>query len=315
VSGLVHLGLDVGGTASRWVAVNDAGEELSRGKASGATGHLFNPVEKQRLIAAFTAIATEVAATGFATKTLTVGLTGFGPAVRDELGTIAAEIFGVASDATILINDVVLAYVGAFPPGGGHLISAGTGSIGVHIAAGDVPNVRVGGRGILIDDGGSGSWIALRALDAMFREIDRLGAEAESTPLARNLFALSGGHGWDFVRSFVYAGDRGRIGQLAVGVARAADEGDEVAKTILVRAGQELAELAKSLLARIGERPIGYVGGVLKLHPLILQSIKEALPGNEVQHLNADAALTAARLQAVDDGQWLVTLKHKPTID
>src|SRR5690606_23214030 len=109
-------------------------------KASGATAHLFNPAEKQRLVAAFSAIATEVGGKGFASKSLTIGLTGFGPAVRDELATIAAEIFGVAVEAIILINDVVLAYVGAFPPGGGHLISAGTGSIGVHIAAGDVPN-------------------------------------------------------------------------------------------------------------------------------------------------------------------------------
>ncbi|WP_169194592.1 BadF/BadG/BcrA/BcrD ATPase family protein [Devosia sp. MC1541] len=314
MSTAVHLGLDIGGTASRWVAVNETGVEVAQGKTSGATAHLFNPAEKLRITAAFEAITAEVTAAGYAVQSLTVGMTGFGSAVRDDMLVLVSGIFALPSDAIVLIDDIVLAYMGAFAPGEGHLISAGTGSIGVHIAAGDAPSIRVGGRGILIDDGGSGSWIALRALDALYRQIDRLGPAAEASPLGKRMFELVGGQGWDFVRSFVYAGDRGRIGQLAVGVARAADDGDEIARGILVRAGQELAALGEALIARVGRRPVGYVGGVLNLHPIIFDTIRASLPGSDVTRLETNAALTAARLQSSGDAAWKATLTHKPTL-
>ena len=45
-----YLGIDVGGTASRWTFVGEDGSALTRGVAAGATGHLFNPVERDRFV-------------------------------------------------------------------------------------------------------------------------------------------------------------------------------------------------------------------------------------------------------------------------
>ncbi|MBP0574616.1 hypothetical protein J8J27_28305, partial [Mycobacterium tuberculosis] len=59
MSGRVHLGLDVGGTATRWVAVGDDGRELRRGAAGGATGHVFHPTEQARFAAMLAAVAGE----------------------------------------------------------------------------------------------------------------------------------------------------------------------------------------------------------------------------------------------------------------
>src|SRR5690606_321284 len=117
-------------------------------------------------------------------------------------------------------------YVANFAPGEGHLVAAGTGSVGLHIAQ-DGSFVRVGGRGILIDDAGSGSWIALKALDQIYRILDHTGSFARAEALAEQMFAEIGGNRWHDVRQFIYAGDRGRIGSLAVAVARAAEAGDE----------------------------------------------------------------------------------------
>ena len=299
----VHLGLDIGGTASRWVLCDAGGVEVARGKASGATGHVFNPAENARLKAALASISADIDRTKFAIESVTLGMTGFGNGVADEVKAMLAEAFGVDKGRMIVIDDVVLAYMANFAPGEGHLVSAGTGSIAVHIAAGG-QCTRVGGRGILIDDAGAGSWIALRALDRIYRALDHSGSFTDVQPLADSLFKEIGGNDWGDVRQFVYAGDRGRIGTLAVGVAAAAEAGDATALEILRDAGMELAMLIEALTARIGPRPSGFIGGVLSLHPIIEETIRARLAGQDVRRLSADASLAAAQLQATNPQGW-----------
>ena len=310
----VHLGIDVGGTASRWVACDDAGTELARGKAAGATGHIFNPAERDRLVGALSQTAQALASAGLAAGSLTAGLTGYGSAVAHDVKALLGGLFGLEAGAILVTDDIVLAYMANFAAGAGHLVSAGTGSIGLHLGAEDDDYVRVGGRGILIDDAGSGSWIALQALDAMYRALDHSGSFHSVAALARQVFGEIGGESWHDVRQFVYAGDRGRIGTLAVAVAQAAAEGDAVAVSILRQAAAELAQLAQALVARVGRRPIGFVGGVLNLHPLIASEIKHALAGHEVRLLDADACLAAARLRTAGEGRWGQVLATRSSI-
>ena len=299
----VHLGLDVGGTASRWVACDAAGQVLARGQAGGATGHMFNPAEQARLRLALESVATALADAGLAAQALAGGITGFGAAASDAVKQLVHAVLGVPMESIVVMDDIVLGYMAQFAPGEGHLISAGTGTIGFHATA-DGDFVRVGGRGILIDDAGSGSWIALRALDQMYRALDRDGNFATVAPLAAEIFAAVGGESWGHVRQFVYAGDRGRIGGLAVAVAKAAQAGDGVALDILGRAGDELANLAEALLARVGDRPVCLVGGVLQLHPVIFAQVEQRLAGRTVTMRQGDAALCAARLLQTGDTAW-----------
>ncbi|MDB5472774.1 MAG: N-acetylglucosamine kinase, partial [Devosia sp.] len=264
----IHLGIDVGGTASRWVACADSGEIVARGKAGGATGHVFNPAEHERLRLALTALAQDLAAAGCTPCSVTAGITGYGTAVAQQTTALVSTVLNAGRDSIVLLDDMALAYMAVFAPGEGHLVSAGTGSIGLHIDRHNA-HIRVGGRGILIDDAGSGSWIALRALDRIYRGLDQSGSFDASPALARHLFAAIGGQDWSSVRQFVYGGDRGMIGSLAVAVAQAADEGDQVAQAILREAAGELARLAQALIARAGVRPVGFIGRVLDLHPIV----------------------------------------------
>jgi glucosamine kinase len=309
---MAHLGIDVGGTASRWVACDGRGTVLARGKAAGATGHIFNPAERDRLGAALAQIGAALRDAGLGAESLTAGLTGYGAAVSGDVTVMLSGLFSLDDSAILVTDDIVLAYMANFAPGEGHLVSAGTGSIGLHLGLDDY--VRVGGRGILIDDAGSGSWIALQALDAMYRALDHAGSFDSVTVLAREVFAEIGGATWHDVRRFVYGGDRGRIGTLAVAVARAAEQGDAAAVSILGQAGTELAQLALALVARVGTRPVGFVGGVLTLHPLIVTGIRQKLAGHEVRLLDADACLAAARLRASDDQRWRQVLVTRSSI-
>jgi N-acetylglucosamine kinase-like BadF-type ATPase len=306
----IHLGIDVGGTASRWVACDDTGGVIARGKANGATGHLFNAIERDRLQKALSAIAAELSAQGLVAGFVTVGLTAYGIAVFEQMTQLLVDTFGVAASNTIVVDDMTLAYAAIFAPGEGHLVSAGTGSIGLHIGE-DGKIVRVGGRGILIDDAGSGSWIALRALDQVYRCLDHTGSFSDVAVLAQQLFAVIGGDDWHGVRQFVYGGDRGIIGSLAVAVGKAAEQGDKSALAILRDAGSELALMGKALIGRAGKRPVGFIGGVLSVHPVIGEEIQRSLSGYDVRLVQADTALAAAQLNAGEAGRWKQILTTK----
>ncbi|MDB5623628.1 MAG: ATPase BadF/BadG/BcrA/BcrD type [Devosia sp.] len=286
------LGIDIGGTAARWVMADANGTVLARGSAPGATGHLFNPAERERLRATLAAIAADVPPGSVTAACL--GITGLGLSVHAEAQGLAGELFGLSPTAIRLCDDMELAFRAAFAPGQGHLISAGTGSIGLHLDA-DGAMLRVGGRGLLIDDGGSGTWIALTALDQLYRRIDQTGGPGEAAILAQSLFTAMGGEDWDHTRAFVYGSDRGRIGTLAQAVAQAATAGDPLALDILGQAAAELARLAKALIGRVGPLPVAFVGGITTLHPAIKAGLAQALPDISISFPPIDAAVHAAQ--------------------
>lgn len=286
-----YLGIDIGGTASRWALVDTGGANLARGATTGATGHIFNPAERDKLRATFAKIAGALPA-GIALASVEIGVTGYGASVHADMMRLLHELLPSAN--INIRNDMELAYLAAFAPGAGHMISAGTGSIGIHMHA-DGAITRVGGRGILIDDGGSGTWIALNALDRLYRNIDESGTPGNGAILAEHLFAAIGGDDWDATRAYVYGSDRGKIGALAQHVAAAASAGDELAQHILQDAAHELARLAIDLIGRCGDKPVAFVGGVTNLTPLMKPALVAALPGHEVTFPQIDAALAAAQ--------------------
>lgn len=286
------LGIDIGGTASRWVAMGEMGDVLARGATQGASGHIYNPAERSRLRAVLSAMAGATQPLSFAS--VGIGITGYGPAVQQDIEALIFELFGIAPEHVELDDDIGLAFRAVFEPGMGHIVSAGTGSIGLHITRSG-EHLRVGGRGLLVDDGGSGGWIALRAIDRVYRRIDETGLAADAAILARELFDRIGGSQWDDVRQFVYGSDRGRIGSLAQAVARAAEHGDAVAAAILQEAAAELARLARALITRVGPLPVAFVGRVIGLHPIIGSALKRQLRGAIVSFPEVDAAAEAAR--------------------
>ncbi|WP_052732105.1 N-acetylglucosamine kinase [Devosia geojensis] len=288
------LGIDIGGTASRWVVADGGGAVVTRGAAAGATGHLFNPAEREKFAGVIATIAAE-AQPHLPVAGAFLGVTGLGERAYDDARAIAGAAIGLTPDRVGASDDMELAFRATFAPGAGHLISAGTGSVGLHVAA-DGELVRVGGRGILIDDGGSGTWIALTALDKIYRLIDETGSTDGARLLADALFAAMGGDDWSATRAYIYGSDRGRIGALAQVVAGAADKGDPLALAILEDAARELARLGHALVNRAGNKPIGYVGGVIGLHRVIKPGLIAALAGCEVVFPTIDAAHHAARM-------------------
>ncbi len=263
------LTLDVGGSASRWVLRDGAGER-ARGELPAASGHLFVPAEEARFRTMAAALARKVPAAPAEVFAGVTGLEATAPEAALAAG-ILAEALGVPAGVIKVTNDVDLAYRSRFAPGEGHLVYAGTGSIALHVRA-DGSEARVGGRGMLIDDAGSAFWIGQQALRRSWREREENPA-APLSPLSRVLAEAMGGESWDHQRAYVYSGGRDAVAQLARAAATVPEASD-----IFAEAGRELARLAAILIRLAGEKPVALAGRAWLLHPDIETSFRAALP-------------------------------------
>lgn len=289
--GACYLGCDIGGTASRYAVADAKGEIVTRGAVAGASGLVRDPAGRKTIEAALAGIA---AALPGPVESAVFGLTGYDPGTRDEVSRLICQLCALPPDNLIILDDIELAYRCLFQPGEGHIVAAGTGVIGLHIGA-DGQRLRVGGRGMLIDDAGSAGWIALSAIRALYRRLDEDGAPGDMTRLAEALYRHAGGRDWADIKALVYAGDRGRIGDMARAVEEAAEAGDDHATDLLRRAGLELARLGHLLRKRGGDYPVAFTGGALLLSPVIGATITESL-GDCARFPALDPAAGAARL-------------------
>lgn len=305
----IGLGIDAGGTATRWAVATATGEVLAEGRVAGLTGLMMkDDAGRETLRSTFAQLAQDACAAIGRTSVgrVCAGMTGYDAssqtrnAAGDALIDLIAAALAVNTSAVMLGNDVEIAYHDFFAPGEGYVVYAGTGSIAAFI---DTENVmhRAGGRGGLLDDGGSGYWIAREALRHIWRNEDEAPGRWRDSPMAVETFALIGGSDWVDSRNFMYGNkSRGDIGMLALAVAKSADR-DPAALAILQAAGVELARLGNAMTKRYGARPIALLGGAATLHPIIAEVCHAHLPAGTtltiaVSHAHIAAARIAAKM-------------------
>jgi len=299
------LGLDVGGTATRWALLDRAANLRAEGSVAGLTALMLgSETGRAQLAATLGGLAQDLRCAGHAVPArIVAGFSGYSDdvALRTRLETLVAQVLTVAADQVRVVSDITLAYLDCFAPGEGYLVYAGTGSIAVAIDPHGRTH-RAGGRGSQLDDGGSGYWIAREALQHIWRAEDEAPGSWSRSELARCVLGQIGGSTWTQTREFVYQGSRGQVGELALAVAAAARAGDADALDILRRAGAELARLAVALTRRLGPRPVALAGRAVHLHPAIAVAMREALGDVAVLRIvELHSHVTAARLAATDD--------------
>jgi N-acetylglucosamine kinase-like BadF-type ATPase len=297
VTGRLALGIDAGGTETRWALADARGEIVAEGQVRGFSALQIRAQERPLVAATLDALAREVLATGRPSH-IHAGLTGYG-GDRDAWVALIAGAFGVQAGDVAVGSDIETTYLDVFAPGEGYIVYAGTGSVAAFVDAQGVLH-RAGGRGVTVDDAGGGYWIAREALRAVWRGEDEQPGRWRDSPLAAELFAMIGGPDWLATRRYVYEGTRGDIGKLALAVARAAGR-DAAAMAILRNAGTELARLAMAMVGRFGPRPIALSGRAATLHPVIAESMRAGMHGATVDvrpcrghHAAAHLALRAA---------------------
>ena len=275
------LGIDAGGTRTRWVLMEGAGTVVAEGSVAGLSAlQMATEAGRDAVHATFAELCRDVLAAGQPAQ-VCAGLTGFGSPAGEDVPLPAlwlAKLLSIAPRAVRLHNDIEIAYLDAFAPGQGYLVYAGTGSIAAWIDADGIFH-RAGGRGVTLDDGGGGFWIAREAMRLIWRREDEAPGAWQQSALARAVFDHVGGSDWSHSRQFMYTLERGAIGRLALAVAAAASEhSDPEALAILEQAGKELARIALALVSRYGPRPIVLAGRAATLHPAIATAMRAALP-------------------------------------
>jgi N-acetylglucosamine kinase-like BadF-type ATPase len=294
------LGIDAGGTQTRWALATPAGHILAEGQVEGLSAlQMGSEAGRAALREGLAGLCRSVLEAG-RPRRVRAGLTGFG-GDGAQLAAWLAQSLAIPADAVVLCNDIEIAYLDSFKPGHGYLVYAGTGSIAAWIDEAGVFH-RAGGRGVLLDDAGGGFWIARQAMRHIWRNEDETPGAWVNSPMAAAVFAHVGGSDWSFSRQFIYGQERGEIGKLALAVAASADA-DPAAHAILEEAGTELARLALALTARFGPRPVVLAGRAAELHPVIATAMRAALPaGIRMQQKTAHPHRAAARLAAGFDG-------------
>lgn len=291
------LGIDAGGTQTRWALAAPGGAILAEGTVAGLSAlQMGTPHGRDAVRATFAELAAGVLPHG-APARVQAGLTGFG-GDSEQLQRWLAELLHLPAAAIRFCSDMEIAYRASFAPGEGYLVYAGTGSIGAFIDA-DGKFHRAGGRGVVLDDGGGGFWIAREALRHIWRREDECPGAWRSSPMAQAVFEHVGGDDWSCSRQFIYGQERGAIGKLALAVAASADQ-DPAAAAILREAGAELARLALALINRFGPRPVALSGRAAELHPSIVAAMRALLPAGLAFRQAAGSAHVAAARMALE---------------
>jgi N-acetylglucosamine kinase-like BadF-type ATPase len=292
------LGIDAGGTETRWALAAPGGAIVAEGRVAGLSAlQMGTPHGRDAVRATFAQLAGAALLHGGPGR-VQAGLTGFG-GDSELLRRWLAEELHVEPATIHLCSDMEIAYRASFAPGEGYLVYAGTGSIGAFVDAHGQFH-RAGGRGVVLDDGGGGFWIAREALRHIWRTEDERPGSWQDSPLARAVFDYVGGEDWACSRQFIYGQERGAVGKLALAVAAAAQH-DPVAADILRAAGRELARLALALTGRFGPRPVAVSGRAAELHPLIVDTMRASLPGIALTQAPGQAHHAAARMALTSD--------------
>ncbi len=294
---MIGLGIDAGGSSTRWLLLSSEGETLATGQVGATSGHIFTPEDRERNFSRLTQLCHNVLEVAKPDATVG-GFTGLYPATEGSriLGQLVAEALQLDINKVHLDNDMHIAYAAAFEPGEGVLVYAGTGSVGYHESAtGKI--FSAGGYGYLIDDYGAGYWIGHEAIKQVMRWVDELGQPSDAL-LATAVYEVLGSSNWEHVLSAIYGENpRTILAKLVPAVVKAAHAGDETAIHILQHAGRELSRLANVILKRLGKKlPVAFSGGISKASPILTSALEAALPATTFHTVTTEPVQAAAKL-------------------
>ncbi len=286
------IGVDGGGSHVRAVVIDADGRPLGRARAGGAVATVLDVEGAARAVRSVVRAAATDAGTELPSTVLWAGLAGVAdPEVREQVRSALAS--ASLARHVVVGTDVEAAFHDAFGDGPGVLLVAGTGSI-AWARSPDGGVRRVGGRGRLLGDEGSGYALGLGALRLVLRAFDGRDEGTALTPLVLEACGVPSPEG---LVGWAETASKADIASLAPDVARAAEAGDPGARRIVDGAVDELVAHVRAITPE--ERPAVVVwGGLLADGGPLAAPVREALEarGHPVVERALDAALGAARL-------------------
>ncbi|MDX2185315.1 MAG: BadF/BadG/BcrA/BcrD ATPase family protein [Opitutaceae bacterium] len=304
------LGFDGGGSRTRAALCSRDGALQATAEAAGSNPHHAGWEGCARMLrSAFDQVITSVKAQGCGQVRICGAFFGLaGVSSPDERAQVAAIAHGwpeLSNSSVGVDHDIRIAWAGALAGNPGVAIIAGTGSSAYGCnSAGE--SARCGGWGALLDDVGSGYWLAIEAIKAVTHGHDGRG---EPTALREDVFGLLGVSQVESIPGAAHAPDmtRDRIATLAPAIFARAQGGDLIASQILERGARELARLAAALQARLfggGAMEVALTGGLSgrkSYADLLRKALLEAAPSAQLvapRHSSLAGAVILAALEA-----------------
>lgn len=279
---VLFLGVDGGGTRTRAVIVNAAGDILGLGVAGpGNFDDLGEAVAQSNLDAAVRAAELEAGGQENS-RPFTAAFLGLAGTVSDAdrgvVSAMAANLKLAPAIRTGVDHDIRIALAGGLAGRPGIALVIGTGS-SCYGRDSRGRFARAGGWGHLIGDEGSGYWLGVSAIRAVARAAD--GRDPPTALSAPILAALGIEKPDDLLhRLYVTGLSRPQLAALAPIVLQAAASGDPASLAFLETGGRRLAECVAAVAARL-EFPSGVevtpVGGLASAGARVLGPLESAL--------------------------------------
>jgi len=276
----LYLAIDAGGTKTRCMLAN---EERVLARAEAGTVKLMRVGEAEatsRLHAVLAEVATIAGVSLVQVQRACFGLAGSRSESVEQWALRA--VVGLVGGELVVCGDEEIALDAAFSGGAGILVIAGTGS-NVVGRGDDGTLFNAGGWGPVLGDEGSGYWIGLEAVRAAL-QARGCGDDVAAIELLREI-ELEWGVGTlgelvalGNLRAPCKTAAPPDFATLAPMVARCADGGNELARSVLRRAGEVLAEFVTQVFKRMvvagsimEGKPVevAYTGSILKNIPIV----------------------------------------------
>ncbi|MFP7570284.1 BadF/BadG/BcrA/BcrD ATPase family protein [Marivita sp. S2033] len=283
------IGVDGGGTGCRAAIGTFAQGVLARAEGGRANASSDPDLAIQNILSTITDAAkrADVTAQDMRDAVVHLGLAGI---MSDSDGNRIAA--GLPFNNIVVTEDMPTAVVGALGGQDGYLLSVGTGTIVAANKGGTFSSV--GGWGFHLSDQASGAWLGRAALEQVLLCHDGL---ADHTGLTRALLQRFDNDPNSIVTFSMSARPRD-YAALAPDIVRAAQAGDGIARSMMLKG----AEYLKQGLARLGFRPgdrLCLTGGVGPHYAPFLPD--DYLSGQTASKGSAlDGAFTLARSRAAN---------------
>jgi len=313
----VLVGIDGGGGSTECLITSPEGDRIGYGTSGGS--NIFSVGPEQAMKSLSDALAGAGLSQDDEVECACLGLSGVIPRGKNEkLWEIARAILPKARKI-VIVNDSMIALVGAIGLGPGICVSSGTGSFGI----GWDKNGKLAyssGWGSLVGDEGSAYWIGCRALQSALRFYDH---RAKFTALLKTILQVFHSDSMEDVAEKVnkVSNPREIISNLCPSVIQCAEEGDATALEIISEAGKELALTVYAIASQLNlvntAVEVSAVGKAIEKSVLFsgafTRALKQSLPGAIVispRNTPVEGSILLAKKEA---GEISIGKEEKPT--